>query len=89
MNGQFTFSDHEKFRKIIETIKAGGVKSLILDFKDVDFIDSAALGMLLVAREEGQNSSLSIVLQNTDRIEKMLKVAKFDTLFSINSSSAD
>lgn len=81
LSGKFTFSDHEKFRDIIEIIQSGKAKSVAMDFKDVDFIDSAALGMLLVAREEGEKASASIVLQNTENIDKMLKISKFDTLF--------
>lgn len=83
MSGKFTFSDHEKFREIIDNIKKGIAKSFIFDFREVDFLDSAALGMLLIAREESEKNSSTIILRNIDKVSRMLKVAKFDALFNM------
>jgi len=84
LSGKFTFSDHDSFRTIIEKIKDSNTKSVIIDFSGVDFIDSAALGMLLIAREEGDKYAVQISLRGAQgQIEKMFKVSKFDSLFTL------
>lgn len=84
LKGKFTFADHESFRDVINTIKMGKIKSITLDLANVDFIDSAALGMLLIAREEAEKTHVNLILQNpSGQIHKMFKVSKFDTLFTI------
>jgi len=84
MKGKFTFSDHEKFREIISIIKNGGVSGVSIDVSGIEFVDSAALGMLLIAREEAEKGGINLVLRNPNgQISKMFKVSKFDSLFNI------
>jgi anti-anti-sigma regulatory factor len=49
-------------------------------------MDSSALGMLLLLREKlgGQSSKIEFVNVN-EEVMKILKVAKFDQLFTISS----
>lgn len=84
MRGKFTFTDHEKFRSIIDLIRNSPLKTVAFDFAGVDFIDSAALGMLLIAREEAAKKSINLILANPNgQIAKMFKVSKFDSLFTL------
>ena len=54
LNGRFTFGDHSGFRKLIDEIRSQSAEVQILDLSGVEFIDSAGLGMLLLARDEGE-----------------------------------
>ena len=84
LRGQFTFFDTTIFTKIREMLGAVGTKLLVLNFRDVDFIDSAALGMLLLAREEAEDKKIRLVLANPSRaVEKAFKISAFDTLFEM------
>ena len=65
-------------------IKNDAIKTLTLDVNGIEFIDSAALGMFLIAREEAEKRQIKIILKNPQgQLAQMFKVSKFDTLFTI------
>ncbi len=85
LNGRFTFSDNPKFRKILDDFKGGAVRNLVFDFSKVEFVDSAALGMLLIAKDEAEKGNIGLVLRGANgQVEKMFKVSKFDTIFKLS-----
>jgi anti-sigma B factor antagonist len=56
--------------------------SLILDFSDVPYIDSTALGALVSAYVSRQKAGRQVVLSGiSDRVSKMLKITNVDSLF--------
>lgn len=82
VTGRFTFGDHSSFRKLIEEVHGHGSSTLVLDISGVDFIDSAGLGMLLLARDESEKTNTTVVLRGAQgQVKRMLEVARFDTLF--------
>ncbi len=84
MGGKFTFADHDIFREIIGLIEDKEVTSVNMDLAAIEFVDSAALGMLLIARDKSEKNNVELVLSNpSGQIDKMFKVSKFDTLFTI------
>ncbi|MCP5361810.1 MAG: STAS domain-containing protein [Hyphomicrobiales bacterium] len=86
ITGKFTFADHERFKEMLKLLQKESYTGVTINMEDVDFIDSSAMGMLLIAREEAQKRDVKIVLlRPRESIQKMFKVAKFDTLFSIHS----
>lgn len=83
MRGRFTFSDRNMFDQIIQ-ILASGIKQLTLDFSEVEFIDSAGLGMLLLAQDEAEKANATIIMTGAKgHVEKMFKVSRFDDIFVI------
>ena len=84
LSGKFTFSDHPAFREILKKITESDVRQVILKMAAVDFVDSAALGMLLLARDEAQKYQKELVIHGaTGQVKKTFELAKFDTLFVI------
>ena len=84
LSGKFMFADHGAFNEILSLIKGGTVKAVTLDLDQVEFIDSAALGMFLIAREESQKNNINLTLRSPQgQVAQMFKVSKFDTLFTI------
>tara|TARA_R110000868_G_scaffold165328_6_gene398777 strand:- start:359492 stop:359797 length:306 start_codon:yes stop_codon:yes gene_type:complete len=82
--GRFTFGDHSSFRKLIEEIRGQSAETQILDLSGVEFIDSAGLGMLLLARDEGEKIRATVILKGAQgQVKRMLEVARFDTLFKL------
>jgi len=81
INGRFDFSLHGEFRK---AYKDRGVNAgqYIVDLKNTDYLDSSALGMLLLLKEhaEGNSSGLKIINVNNE-IREILNIASFDKLF--------
>lgn len=84
LNGKFTFADNQAFRGVIECLKNKDANTVIIDLTDVDFLDSAALGMLLVAREEASKSGAELILENAvGHVKKMFELSDFNSMFNI------
>lgn len=84
IKGRFTFADHKEFRSIFNLLTDKDVKSIRLDFKGVEFIDSAALGILLLARDEAQKHAKDLVIQNpSGQVKLMFEVSRFYDIFNI------
>ncbi|NBO17628.1 MAG: anti-sigma factor antagonist [Proteobacteria bacterium] len=86
MSGQFTFSDNQKFKQVLALLDDSQMKALVVDFTEVDFIDSAGLGMLLLLRDECQARNIAIsIAAAKGQVEKIFLISKFDQLFSMVS----
>lgn len=83
--GRFDFNAHRDFRDGYETVlKSPNVRTLDIDLTNVDYLDSSALGMLLLLKERAgtRNISLSLVgCQGT--VKQILEIANFNKLFSL------
>lgn len=84
MSGRFTYADHQKFRDLIGEFPSMRGKRLVLDMARVEFVDSAAMGMLLLARETAVSNSINTVIRNpAGKVRSLMQVAHFDKLFTI------
>lgn len=82
--GRFTFAEHRQFREAIKAQIEGNCTALEIDFGMVEYLDSAALGMLLLAREGAANNGKTVSLVNCSGMAKqVLDVANFQKLFTI------
>lgn len=86
LNGRFDFSSHREFRNACdEALQIPEIKEIEADFGRVDYLDSSALGMLLLLREKAQNANLKVSLTNcTGLVQQVLDVANFQRLFTIS-----
>ena len=86
IDGSFRFENHNEFRNSYsEFLELKEDLSFVLDFARVNFIDSAALGMLLIFKEEVENSKktpIKIVNSNQE-LMKIFEIANFGKLFEI------
>lgn len=84
LSEKITFSDLEGFRQIIQRMVESHTENNIVDFSDVEFIDSAGLGMLLLARDEISKTSSKLTLKAPQgQVLRMFNVARFDQMFNI------
>lgn len=83
IEGRFDFSAHQEFRDCYERNDADPA-SYIVDLTRTTYLDSSALGMLLLLRDHagGDNAEVSIVNCNRD-VKKILTISNFEQLFSI------
>lgn len=83
LSGKFDFSYLNEFRTAYETAPTEA-KLYVIDMRSVDMIDSSALGMLLKMKRSLNLSDGEIQIINcSDNVEKILKIAKFDLMFAI------
>jgi anti-anti-sigma factor len=60
------------------------VDSVVIDLAAVEYLDSSALGMLLMLRDRTNTAKKSLSLANPrGMVKQALEIARFDKLFSI------
>jgi anti-anti-sigma factor len=85
LNGRFDFSAHREFKTSYDApLKAGDVKELEIDMGQVEYLDSSALGMLLMLKEKAGSANKSVSLTNCrGAVKQVLDIANFGKLFPI------
>jgi anti-anti-sigma factor len=81
LTGSFKFSDNGVFREIIKDMDAYGGHDYVFDLNGLEHIDSAGLGMLLIAREMAEKNALQLRLRRPQgQVQQMLQVTQFTDL---------
>jgi anti-anti-sigma factor len=84
ISGEFTFTDHSAFKSMMSRLFNGRGSAVTIDLAKLEFIDSAGLGMLLLARDEAKKAERALVLRGPiGQVKRMFGVTKFDTLFAV------
>jgi|APIni6443716594_1056825.scaffolds.fasta_scaffold710882_2 anti-anti-sigma factor len=83
--GRFDFNSHRLFRQAYEeALNDPASKSIEIDLGSVDYLDSSALGMLLLVKEKATSANKSLALANCRGVvQQVLDVANFHKLFTI------
>jgi anti-anti-sigma factor len=67
----------------LDAILARGVRKLVVDFKHVEFIGSAALGMLISLQKKVDAKGGKMVLSHSENIAELLKVSHTTSIFKL------
>jgi anti-anti-sigma factor len=86
LRGRFDFSAHRDFRAAIDAaVDNPQVKEVQVDLGQVDYLDSSALGMLLILRDKIQTVGKKMGLVNCrGTVRQVLDIANFGKLFAID-----
>ena len=84
IDGRFDFSSHQEFRKAYEDVSEKP-EQYIVDMNATTYLDSSALGMLLLLRDYagGDHANIRIINCNED-VKKILTISNFEQLFDIH-----
>ncbi len=86
--GRFEFSQHQHFREAYADVQPEKT-SFIIDLSDTSYMDSAALGMLLVLRERAGGVESDITLSGFNHsISQILEISHFQNLFKLKGGRA-
>jgi len=87
ITGRLTFKEHGKCRDLIRDLGNMNGSNETIDLTNLEFIDSAGLGLLLRLKEAAEQSSrnLSLRIPNEGQVYKMLTVAEFDKMIPFES----
>ena len=81
--GRFDFSAHQDFRSAYENLDHKPARYAI-DMSEATYLDSSALGMLLLLRDHAGGDDSSITIKNcNDDVKKILVISNFGRLFTI------
>ena len=85
LRGRFDFSAHRAFRDSCNTcLDSAQVKEIELDLGGVEYLDSSALGMLLMLKERAEAVAKRIVLSDCrGTVKQVLDIANFGQIFTI------
>jgi anti-anti-sigma regulatory factor len=78
---RFDFDCHQSFRRAYES-PPGPFHEYVVDLASTDYVDSAALGMLLVLRDRAGSAKVRVI-NSRPAARKVFQIANFATLFDI------
>ncbi|WP_077341672.1 STAS domain-containing protein [Pseudocolwellia agarivorans] len=82
---RFDFSLHQIFRDSYINVESHN-KVLVLDLSLTSYMDSSALGMILLLKEHADNVSASVIIRKPNAtVNKILEIAQFHRLFIIEN----
>ena len=83
IQGRFDFGAHQEFRNAYERVEVTP-KRYVVDLRDTTYLDSSALGMLLMLRDKAAASNKALALTNVrGSVKQVLEIANFGKLFRI------
>src|SRR5580704_13767662 len=87
-NGRIVFGEESMLlRDEIKKSVAEGTKRIVLNLKEISYIDSGGLGTLVALHTTAHNAGGAIKLANlTKRVGDLLQVTKLLTVFEVHNS---
>lgn len=85
LSGRFVFDSNREFREVTQqALLRTDTRILQLDMGKVEYLDSSALGMLLMLKEKVETSGKSIQIKNLKGMARqVLEIANFHKVFTI------
>ncbi len=84
LQGRFDFNAHREFREAVDTVLSSPATTVVVDFASVEYLDSSALGMLLMLRDRAKSAAREVTLTGCrGAVKQILDIANFGKLFKI------
>lgn len=84
LQGRFDFNAHREFREAVDQAVKEAAREVQVDLAGVDYLDSSALGMLLMLRDKAKGAGKEVVLANArGSVKQVIDIANFGKLFSL------
>lgn len=86
ISDRLAFSDHAAFRALLDQVNKSGVQKCVLDLSQLAAVDSAGLGMFMIALQDAKKFGWSLLLRSPQgKVKSLMELAKFDKLLTIES----
>lgn len=82
---RFDFSYHKQFTDQYQSVLSDtNIKEIALDFSKVGYLDSSALGMMVLFQKKAKLMNIKIRIKGArESAKEILQIANFDRLFDI------
>ena len=81
--GDITFSENVSFRQILKELAESDVVNCTFDLTNVGMVDSAGLGMFLIAKEQADTAGWKLSVTGAQgHVASMLKLTKLSDLLA-------
>ena len=85
IRGRFEFSGYRDFRDALDRAFAPPARDVVIDLSSTDYIDSSALGMLLIAQDRAKSVKRKIILSGSrGAVHEVLEVANLHKRFAMS-----
>jgi len=85
INERFDFSLHQQFRDTYQNCNDNGAE-FTLDLSNTTYMDSSALGMILLLKDHADKLSGKVVISKpNEAVNKILEIAQFHRLMPIEA----
>ena len=79
--GDITFSENVAFRQLLKDLSSKDIRACVFDLSKVNMVDSAGLGMFLIAKEQADTGSWKLSVTGAQgHVASMLKLTKLSEL---------
>lgn len=87
LSDRMAFGDHAQFRTLLQGIAAAGVEDVIFDLSGLVSIDSAGLGMFMIALEASQTHGWRLrIVKPATAVRQLLQLARIDKLIEVTAA---
>ncbi|MDX9993794.1 MAG: STAS domain-containing protein [Rhodocyclaceae bacterium] len=84
LQGRFDFNAHREFREAVDQAIKEAANAIQVDLGSVDYLDSSALGMLLMLRDKAKSAGKEVALANArGSVKQVIDIANFGKLFAL------
>lgn len=82
---RFDFSYHKQFTDQYQAVLSdNSIKEIALDFSKVGYLDSSALGMMVLFQKKAKQMNIKVRIRGArESAKEILQIANFDRLFDI------
>ena len=85
LEGRFDFQSHRDFRAVLDKALAEAAQAIQVDLGAIEYLDSSALGMLLMAQDKAKSVGKVVSLANgRGSVKQILEIANFNKLFPMS-----
>ncbi len=84
LEGRFDFNSHREFREAIDQAVKETPRDIRVDLGAVEYLDSSALGMLLMLRDKAKAAGKEVALAHArGPVKQVIDIANFGKLFTL------
>jgi anti-sigma B factor antagonist len=87
IDGKFTIEDVNAFKEKTGPLVKDPVKTILVSFSELNYIDSSGIGALILLMNTAKNLNIDLILYNIQKeIQSVFKIAYLDKFFHIATS---
>lgn len=84
LSDRLSFSDNSAFRKLLNDMLASKARRWIIDLSALVSVDSAGLGMFIIAQDAAKKAGLPLTLRSpSGHVKNLIQLSKMDKLISV------
>jgi anti-anti-sigma factor len=86
LSERLSFADIGIFRKLLDEMVTSKTTRWVLEASGLSSVDSAGLGMFIIAMERAKKAEASLILRSpSEHVRKLIELSKMDKLIRVES----